>query len=199
MGVSWPCHNWLRTMMAPPSSRRSVHPVKRQSCYPQKYMHSKKLPRRYHVILLKRYVATGKGPSHKELWKKIEAARKLVAAKNWVAVGTTELNEDFDKLGEAFDIDAYSEEGQNLILADALAEIKAENYFEDGAKISKALATAGMTLWTFRWQSQKECFGKSTMYIKFCIEGTGQKGPVYIHCIHVDNPPPDEEGSTTAE
>jgi hypothetical protein len=146
------------------------------------------------VILLKRYVDTGRGPSHRELWNKIEAARRLVAAGDWQAVDAGELNEDFDALGEACDIDAYSEEGKKEILTTALAEIKAENYFEDGAKISIELATAGMRLWTFRWQSEKECFGKSVMYMKFCIHGTGETGPVHIHCIHIDNPPPDEEG-----
>jgi hypothetical protein len=151
------------------------------------------------VILLKKYVDTGRGPGHRELWNKIEAARKLVAANAWQPVNLFELNADFDALGEAFNIDAYSTEGKNKILTTALAEIKAENYFEDGAKISAALATVRMRLWTFRWQSEKECFGKSVMYVKFCIIGTGDKGPVYIHCIHVDNPPPVEEGSINEE
>jgi hypothetical protein len=151
------------------------------------------------VIPLKRYVDTGSGPGHRELWNKIEAARRLVATDDWQPVNATELNEDFDALGQAFDIDAYSEEGKRAILATALAEIKAENYFQDGAKISIALGTAGMKLWTFRWKSEKECFGKSVMYMKFCIYGTGEKGPVHIHCIHVDNPPPSEEGSISEE
>jgi hypothetical protein len=148
------------------------------------------------VIPLKRYKDDGRGPGDRELWNKIEAARRLVAADDWQAVSATELNEDFDALGDAFDIDAYSENGKKQILTTALTEIKAENYFVDGAKTSIALATAGMKLWTFRWQSENKCFGKSVMYMKFCIRGTGEQGPVYIHCIHVDNPPPDKEGSS---
>lgn len=149
------------------------------------------------MIPLKRYVDTGGGPSHRELWKKINAARKLVASDDWQPVDVGELNEDFDALGEAFDIDAYSDQGKKKILLDALNEIRAENFFDEGAKTSTALPTVGMKLWTFRWDSQLDCFGKSRMYIKFCIHGTGENGPVHIHCVHVDNPPPpDEEGST---
>ena len=151
------------------------------------------------MIPLEKYVDRGSGPGHGELWNKIEAARKLVAANDWQPVDATKLNEDFDALGDAFDIDAYSEQGRLQILATALAEIKAENYFDDGAKWSTALGTARMRLWTFKWQSQEECFGKSVMYIKFCIVGSGKKGPAHIHSIHVDNPPPDEEGSINEE
>lgn len=144
---------------------------------------------------MKKYVCTGSGPGYGELWNKINSARKLVAAREWIAADGGKLNEDFDTLGEAFDIDAYSEDGKNEILATALAEIKPENYFADGAKTSNALATAGMTLWTFIWQSEQNCFGKSAMYVKFCLRGSGAKGPVHIHSLHVDNPPPDEEES----
>ena len=152
------------------------------------------------MIPLKPYVDKGSGgPGHKELWNKIHAARRLVASGDWQPVDAGELNEDFDALGEAFGIDAYSQYGKDQILVTALAEIKAVNYFDDGAKISRELATAGLKLWTFKWQSEKECFGKSLMYIKFCIRGTGENGPVHIHCIHVDNPPPSKEGSINEE
>lgn len=142
------------------------------------------------MILLTRYVDTGKGPGHKELWNKIEAARRLVARREWVAADVSHLSGNFDDLGETFDIDAYSDEGQTELLMTALKEIKAENYF--GAtppRPSLALSCCGMKLWIFKWKSEAECFGKSVMYIKFCLEGKGEEGPLYVHSIHLDNPP----------
>ncbi len=144
------------------------------------------------MILLTTYVDTGKGPGHKELWNKIEAARRLVAKGEWVAADLSHLNENFDSLGEAFDqyCDAYSDDGKTELLMTALKEIKAENYFGDTPpEASRALSCCGMKLWIFKWKSEAECFGKSVMYIKFCVEGKGEEGPLYVHSIHLDNPP----------
>jgi hypothetical protein len=176
-------------MMAHPSSLPWCAPVKYKTSYGHKYMPVQVLAWWYHVILLKRYVDTGKGPSHKELWKKIEAARKLVADHEWVPADAGHLNDNFDALGEAFDeIDAFSDEGQTELLMTALREIKAENYL-DTPEPAFALSCPGQKLWVFKWKSEAECFGKSVMYIKFCVVGTGEKGPLYVHSIHLDNPP----------
>ncbi len=155
-------------------------------------MHSRYLSKRYHVILLTRYVDPGKGPSHKELWKKIKAARQLVAKQEWIAADAGHLKNNFDTLEEAFDVDAYSREGQTTLLNKALEEIKAENYAGNTPPDpSFALSCCGLSLWIFKWKSEAECFGKSVMYIKFCVVGKGDKGPIFMHSLHPDNPPPE--------
>jgi hypothetical protein len=118
------------------------------------------------------------------------AAIKAVERREWIAAIEENLQAHFDDLGERFDIDAYSVEGQTALLMSALKEIRPYHYDGDRPPApSVAISTRDLKLWIFRWKSEEECFGRSVMYIKFCIVGAGEKGPVYIHSLHIDNPP----------
>lgn len=142
------------------------------------------------MILLKRYADRGSGPSHKELWKKITAAKKLVKSGKWLAVDPFGLSDDLDKLAQKFDTEVETIENQTTLLTTALEEVTAWNY--DGGTPptdSTAPKTQGLKLWIFRWESKKDCFGKSVMYLKFCVDGTGEQGPLWLHSLHIDNPP----------
>jgi hypothetical protein len=137
---------------------------------------------------------TGGGPGHRELWKKIEAARKLVANCDWIPVNPGHLDKNFRILEERFGTEWATEEDQIEIIKAALAEIRPCDYCggDRPPLVSKELAAAGLPMWQFSWKSEQECFGRSAMYMKFSVQGTGEKGPLLIHSVHPDNPPSKE-------
>jgi hypothetical protein len=134
-------------------------------------------------------------PSESERWNKINAARKLIEAEDWQPVNPGKLDADLRELEDEFGTDWATDEDKIVLLKVALSEIRAEHYFEkrQGPERSRELATAGLEMWKFKWQSSKECFGKCVMYIKFSVIGTGDKGPLWIYSLHIDHPPSEQE------
>jgi hypothetical protein len=133
-------------------------------------------------------------PSEKERWNKINAARKLIEDQDWEAANPGKLDHDLRELEETFGTEWATDEDKLVLFRAALSEIRAEHYCEtrNEPEVSRVLGTADLEMWKFKWQSQKDCFGKCVMYIKFSIKGTGEKGPLYIHSLHIDHPPSKE-------
>jgi hypothetical protein len=133
-------------------------------------------------------------PGERELWKKINAAKKLIAVGDWEPCNPGHLDDNLRELEDKFGTEWATDEDKLDLFKEALSEIKAKHYCETRKQpeVSVELATAGLKMWKFKWQSDKDCFGKCLMYIKFSIVGTGDVGPLWIHSLHPDDPPPQE-------
>jgi hypothetical protein len=141
------------------------------------------------VIPSERYIATGERPSYKELGKKLMVAAALVATDNWVPVNPGHLQENWEEMAQEFGIDVETAEDQKKILAAAFGEVRPEHYIGDNPPdTAKELVVAGLDLFVFRWQSKLPLFKNSVMYLKFSIIGKGERGPVYVHSIHLNHP-----------
>jgi hypothetical protein len=142
-------------------------------------------------------MATGRGgrPSESERWKKINAARKLIEAEDWKVVDPGKLDDDLRELEDEFGTEWATDEDKVVLLREALSEIRAEHYSEDQRQpeIAKNITTAGLKMWKFKWQSNKDCFGKGMMWMKFSVIGTGDNGPLWIYSLHIDHPPSEQE------
>jgi hypothetical protein len=131
-------------------------------------------------------------PSERERWNKINAARKLVESQDWKPANPGKLDDDLRELEDEFGTDWATDEDKIALFKEALQEIRAEHYFEKRQGrpgTSNEFETDGLEMWTFKWQSNKDCFGKSVMYMKFSVIGTGDKGPLWIYSLHIDRPP----------
>ena len=92
-------------------------------------------------------------------------------------------------MAQQFGIDVESADDQKNILMTALGEVKPWHYCGDNPpEPAKELNVAGLDLFVFRWQSESPLFKRSVMYLKFSIEGKGEKGPAYIHSVHPNHP-----------
>jgi len=134
-------------------------------------------------------------PSERELWNKINAARKLIEDQEWDAPNPGKLDDDLRGLEETFGTEWATDEDKLFLFSEALSEITAGDYCEtrNQPEESRELETAGLEMWKFKWQSQKDCFGKCVMWMKFSVIGTGDKGPLWIYSLHIDHPPPEQE------
>lgn len=130
-------------------------------------------------------------PGERELWRKIRAARTLIGAGDWEAVNPGHLDDGLRELEEAFDTEWVTEDDKLALFRMALSEIRASHYSEPRRtpEISVELKTQGLEMWKFKWQSNEDCFGKSVMFFKFSVIGTGEQGPLYIYSLHIDRPP----------
>jgi hypothetical protein len=130
-------------------------------------------------------------PSEGECWKKINAARKLIEQEDWHVPNPGKIYKDLRELEERFNTEWATAEDKLVLFREALSEVRAEHYSETRGQpeISNELRCAGLEMWKFVWRSEKDCFGKSQMYIKFSVKGTGEQGPLYILGLHIDRPP----------
>lgn len=113
-------------------------------------------------------------PSHREILKKLVAAREKVSAADWLAASLEKLLPEFDAL------DLVTLEEQNNALETALNEIAPEFYaggrppqrsYEDNCE--------GAEMFAFSWDSPHH--GKR-MYLKFCFVGE----TLYVVSFHED-------------
>ena len=142
------------------------------------------------MIPSERYVYTGERPSPKELRKKLLAAIALVEQNKWRPVDVDKLEDDFQELEDKLGIETALPEDRKSILLTALKEVEPRHYIGTAPPTgSTHSVTRNLELWEFRWESPGEFFKKSVMYLKFCIPGTGERGPCYMHSIHLDHPP----------
>jgi hypothetical protein len=133
------------------------------------------------------YVDTGKGPSHRELWKKITAAIALIQAGDWIAGNAGHLHGNFRELEEKFGVETTTEEDRTEIIVKCLRELHPRYYSGDcPPEKSFELAVAGQAMFIFKWKSA--FFKNTVMYIKFGLIGTGEKGPACVHSIHPNRP-----------
>lgn len=132
-------------------------------------------------------------PSEGERWNKINAARKLIENGDWQAPNPGKLDDNLRELEDEFGTEWATDEDKVVLFREALSEIRSEHYAETGREpeVSK-VGCVGLEMWKFVWQSEKDCFGKCQMYIKFSVVGTGEQGPLYIHSLHIDRPPSEE-------
>jgi len=117
-----------------------------------------------------------KRPSHKELKRKIETARRLLAAGRWAAAASEKLWANFAELN------LFLPAEQRSALRAALAELEPEFYcgtrpptrsYEPAAKDAEMFA--------FVWQSRH--FGKA-MYCKWAIGGSGTSARLILFSLH---------------
>jgi hypothetical protein len=142
------------------------------------------------VIPSERYVPTGERPSYREIKKKLLAAIALVELDNWRPVDNDKLEDDFQELARILGVEIAMPEDRKTILLTALNEVDPRNYIGGTPPYpSNHPVTRELDLWIFRWESRGDFFKKSMMYLKFCIVGVGERGPAYIHSIHIDHPP----------
>jgi hypothetical protein len=146
------------------------------------------------VILFCGYVPGRGRPTLKELGKKIRAARKRISAGDWIAADAGKLLDEFNELADRFDVESTTAEDQSKLLMAALNEINPTHYCGRTPPMRSTLSeTKDLELWEFRWQSKEDCFKKSMMYMKFCVVGTGENEPIYVHSLHIDRPPQKED------
>ena len=142
------------------------------------------------MIPSERYEPGRERPSYRELRKKLMAASALVEQGNWRPVEYEKVECDFQELEEALGVEIALPEDRAKILLTALKEVSPKDYIgRTPPEPSIHSVTYNLDLWEFRWESPNEFFKKSVMYLKFCVVGTGERGPVYIHSIHLDHPP----------
>jgi hypothetical protein len=136
-------------------------------------------------------------PSESERWKKINAAIKLIEAEDWQPVDPGKLDNDLRELEDEFGTEWATDEDKIVLFKEALSEIRAEHYSEEPYRqrpeTARNLTTQGLEMWKFKWRSNKDCFGKCVMWMKFSVIGTGDKGPLWIYSLHIDHSPSEQE------
>jgi hypothetical protein len=147
------------------------------------------------VIPSERYEPGRERPSYREIRKKLMAAIALVEQGTWRPVEPEKVEDDFQELEKKLGIEIALADDRAIILLTALKEVTPKDYIgHTPPEPSTHSVTRNLDLWEFRWESPNEFFKKSVMYLKFCIVGVGERGPAYIHSIHLDHPPSHEKG-----
>ena len=124
-------------------------------------------------------------PSHKELKRKIETARRLLALGRWGAAENEKLWANFAEL------DLTLAEEQECALRAAFAELRPEFYYGTRPPTrSYEPAARDAEMFAFVWQSKH--FGKA-MYCKWAIVGSRRTARLVLFSLH-----PSRRGRTRA-
>jgi hypothetical protein len=129
------------------------------------------------------YVPDQRGPTHSELWKKINTAITQISSGKWIAGDAVKLFENFQEVESQFGKEIATEEDQIEVLVRSLRELHPRNYIGcRPAEPAIDLAACDGLVFEFRWKS--EFFDNATMYIKFSLRGKGDAHPACVHSIH---------------
>jgi hypothetical protein len=181
MDVSWPCHNWLDTMMATP-----IIPPKCAPCQVLKWLQPQIHATNTLFVSVSRDTMSQAGkayrPSPKELAGKLAEARALIKARMWRPASRPKLKVDFDKLEAKFNVETTTNEDQTALLLTAANECTSDDY--DGSyppQKSYEETIIGQELFAFSYKSAS--LG-AQMYFKFAIKGVDKGRRVYPCSIH---------------
>ena len=93
------------------------------------------------------------------------------------------MQADWDALEDEFGVETTLPEDQLSILASVMTETKPEHYKGDRPpKMSYEPATKDLEMFAFRWDSI--LFGRTEMYFKFSVSGTGKGRRIWIYSLH---------------
>ena len=124
-------------------------------------------------------------PSTRELYRKINEAKRLLQAGRWRPVNVLKMQANWEEIEQTFPtIDTSLREDQEKILATVLNEISPEHYVGGHPpEPSYEPVVSGQDMWEFRWTSA--FFGNRTMYLKFCFsKGDEISRRLYMMSLH---------------